>query len=114
MGIYHYTYVLEYACRASCFRLKKTIMRSSIQLLLIPSNGRSIVLKVNNDKRLSVFYALDSEPQEIIENLYQAIIKLCDTQNVDLAWQLMMLMEVVEKKIFRGKSVVCAISNAMG
>lgn len=66
--------------------------------------GKSIVLKVNDDKILSAFYALGFEPKEIMEILYQAIIKLCDTQDIDPALQLMQLMVAAEARKERNES----------
>ena len=60
--------------------------------------GKSIVLKVKDKNVLSAFYALGFEPKEIMEVLYQVIVKLCDTQNVDPAVQLMQLMMAVEAR----------------
>lgn len=66
--------------------------------------GKSIVLKVNDEKVLSAFYALGFEPKEIMEILYQAIIKLCDTQDIDPALQLMQLMVAAEMRKERNEN----------
>jgi len=66
--------------------------------------GKSIVLKVNDEKVLKAFYALGYEPKEIMEVLYQAIIKLCDTQDIDPALQLMQLTVAAEMRKERNEN----------
>lgn len=60
--------------------------------------GKSIVLKVSDDKVLKEFYALGFEPEEVMGVLYQAIVKLCDTKNIDPAVQLMHMMMAAEAR----------------